>query len=183
MKTSLRLALTASALALLFSTASFAQGSTGQGPKGGKFQRGPAHCQIPGSFMNYLGQINLSQAQKAKIFDIRLEHAKHRPQQFGEYHNKAASKVRGEIRQMIFSENFDKQKFEHYIDTMHTQHQHQAQQSMQHRWVKRAEYIHKQLSVLTAEQRSKLQELVAKSPCPLINEGPIGPFGRAPIQP
>lgn len=168
MKTSIKIALAAGIVPLLMSTTSFARGQMnhpgpmGHGPMGGPMQ----FCAGPGGFMAALATLNLTTEQKAKLFDLQVNMMK---EHHGDFKHKGPGpkmdKPFKQMQQMMFSDHFDKEKFAHDMQQMAQQQHHQAEKWMQHHAIERAEFMHKQIAVLTNAQKAKLKEMMAKPNC------------------
>lgn len=180
MNKSLKLTLVACTLPILFSTASFAKGGMNN-PIPSKPE--PQQCARPGMMFNYFEQLNLTTAQKAKLFDLNAQRFMHRGPQFAKgKKTEKAQRYQQKMQKMIFSQHFDEKKVRQFAKQIEKQHHQMVQRFKQQRFVEHAKFIHQQLEVLTAEQREKLSTLIKQSPChfhprmpmPLMPPVPMG---------
>ncbi|CAG8999448.1 MAG: hypothetical protein CENE_01422 [Candidatus Celerinatantimonas neptuna] len=184
MNNSSKLTFFACALPMLFSAAIFAKGGMNN-PMPSK--PGPQQCAGPAMMFNYFEQLNLTQAQKAKLFDINAHQFMHRGPQFEKGKKPGKSRhqhnYNQQMQHMLFSQHFDEKKVRQFANKMEKQHRQAEQHFRQQRFVEHAKFIHQQLEVLTAEQRTKLDTLIKKSPCNFGQPAmPMPPMPPAPMK-
>ncbi|MFM2482378.1 hypothetical protein [Celerinatantimonas sp. YJH-8] len=168
------------ALPMLFSVASYAHqgGGMGMGMRDGMMD-GPAgrgqhmtqRCDGPRAMAGYMQQLNLTDAQKAQLYDMQMQRFQHGPRFAGSMHKGKGPQAdhyqqyAKQMHDLMMSDKFDEKQVQQLADKMAESHHQFRDQMFEQRMVEHAKWMHQRMSVLTQEQRAKLQDLMSKNQC------------------